>query len=67
MGHYSDDYEYEDDKRRTKAAVNRRDATMHLRQALELAHTSKAYDATNFEIKIKEAIFWLHGPWDDED
>ena len=67
MGHYSDDYEYEDEKRRTAAKVKRKEVTVLLMQALELAHTSKPYDKGNFKTKIQEALFWLHGPGDNED
>jgi hypothetical protein len=67
MSHYSDDYEYEDNKRLTRAKVNRREATAFLRQALDLADVCKPYDKDNFKIKIQEALFWLHGPGDYED
>lgn len=67
MGHYSDSYEYEDDQRRTRAAVNRREATVFLRQALALADVCKPYDTATFKVKIQEALFWLHGPSDYED
>jgi len=62
MGHYSDAYEYEDNKRRTQQKMSQHDAQKALRKALELADTCKPYDKENYRTKIQEALFWLEGP-----
>jgi hypothetical protein len=65
MGHYSDDYEYEDNKRRAREKMSQHDAKKALRKALELADSCKPYDKQNYCTKIEEALFWLEGPHTD--
>lgn len=65
MGHYDSDYEDEDRKRNEQAAVARHEAKKLLRQALELSGHIDAYSRSNYETKIREAIFWIDGPQDN--
>lgn len=62
MSHYSDDYEYEANKRRANQQIAKHDAKKALIIALELANKCKPYDEGNYRTKIIEAMFWLDGP-----
>ena len=68
MGHYSDDYEYESNKRAWEQGLNRKKAHKKLEGILR-EYSHHADNQEMFSVKIKEAIFWLYGelPIDHDD
>lgn len=57
MGHYDDDYEYEENKRRKSTKVKREKTLEHLQAAL--ANSESAQESDLFKQKVREAIYWL--------